>query len=534
MSPKTLLSIALSIAALSPVGRSSPLAGAQVVVPPVLVPNPNPNAPLAATVTLVTDVPTQVVLVLQDGIRPPQRFLAEKTFKTNHAVQVLGGHAGIHHDVRVELIDQAGVKTVWGPLLSFDPPALPAGFPPLDITVANTVAMEPGVTLFDATSTRSMMSASFLVILDKYGEPIWYYHNPLEAPREVKRMRSGNLIFISANHVVEIDMLGNHVQEWWPTALGAAGVPLGATHVDVDSFHHEITELPEAEVADFLSMGSELRVYANYPTSESDTTMTAPVANVVGDTILEFNRDGTVVKEMKILDILDPYRLSWDSLGNFWSPTYMTTTRDWSHGNAVVIDPADNTYVMSLRHQDALVKVDRDSGEIKWILGPHERWTAPWDQYLLTPIVTGTFGWQYHQHGPHKNAAGNWVMWDNGNRRTIPPELPLPANQWYSRAVEFQINPVAMTVKQIWAYGGPVNGFLSTFLGDADPMPTTNNVLVADGAKGLPPSLLTGRVAEVTHQRPPVLVFEALINDQSAQPASWTIYRGERLKGIYP
>ncbi|MEZ4241635.1 MAG: aryl-sulfate sulfotransferase [Myxococcota bacterium] len=41
----------------------------------------------------------------------------------------------------------------------------------------------------------------------------------------------------------------------------------------------------------------------------------------------------------------------------------------WSHANAVEVDPRDDTLIVSVRHQDAVLKLTRD-GEIRWILAP--------------------------------------------------------------------------------------------------------------------------------------------------------------------
>jgi hypothetical protein len=86
----------------------------------------------------------------------------------------------------------------------------------------------------------------------------------------------------------------------------------------------------------------------------------------------------------------------------------------------------------------------------------------------------------------------------------------------------------------MWIYGSLGSPDPSTFLGEADPQPITKNVIVADGAKGLPPAPPYARVAEVTHGRPPIPVFEIVIRDTSPVHAAWTVYRSDRLKSIYP
>ena len=126
-----------------------------------------------------------------------------------------------------------------------------------------------------------------------------------------------------------------------------------------------------------------------------DSTVVEPLANVIGDVIVEFRRDGTVVRRIPLLDVLDPYRVSYDSLGAYWDEHYGVTTRDWSHANALAFDAANDAWLVSLRHQDAIVQVRRN-GSLGWILGDPARWRAPWSWYLLS--APGGHAWQYHQH----------------------------------------------------------------------------------------------------------------------------------------
>jgi hypothetical protein len=125
-----------------------------------------------------------------------------------------------------------------------------------------------------------------------------------------------------------MDRLGLFVHKWYPGGHdGGAGMDADAILVDTDTFHHEMLLLPESEEADFLTLSSELRVYDNYPADVIDPTITEDGVNVVGDVIVEFKRDGTVVRETKLLDILDPYRMCYDSLHGFWSGPNTVYTR---------------------------------------------------------------------------------------------------------------------------------------------------------------------------------------------------------------
>ena len=254
---------------------------------------------------------------------------------------------------------------------------------------------------------------------------------------------------------------------------------------------------------------------------------------------MEFAPDGTVVRQWSLLDALDPYRIGYDSLGtSFWGDTYGALGRpdtelaDWTHANALAHDARDDTFVVSARHQDALVKLDR-SGAARWILGPHAGWSDPWRSRLLEP--RGDLEWPYHGHGVEVTPDGTILVFDNGNHRATPFDDPLPAEASYSRAVEFDVDEEALSVRQRWVYPpSDAERFYSSFLSDADWLPATGNVLITDGgrtrtvetADGEPAVRRWARILEVTRDEPAETVFELVIDDDS--PTGWHVYRAER------
>ncbi len=505
--------------------------------PPIVTPNANPAAPLTARLQITSNEPVIVEVGAKEVTRT-WRFTPTATFATTHDVPLIGFRPGRPHRLTIALRDAAGNRTVWPAGIVFTTPALPANFPPLTVPTSVPDQMEPGVTVAGMfwSSPQIAGTGSYLVYLDPTGQVVWLYESATSL-RDVTRMRNGNLLTWSDNrYVQEIDVYGSIVTTWWAARLGTVGAPPGAVMVDTDSFHHEIGELPEAEQADFIALSTEMRVFPNYPTSETDTTQTAPTGNVVGDVVVEFNRDGTVVREFKILDVLDAYRLCYGSLGAFFNVLYGMTTLDWSHGNSVVVDPSDDTWIISLRHQDAVIKVRRSDHQIVWIHGAHERWKPRWQPLLLTQVGS-PFEWQFHQHSADLDSAGNMILFDNGNYRVIPPTAPPPTSTWYSRAVKFLVDPVAMTTQQVWNYDGGGVPFFDGFLCDADPLPN-GNVLVTEGSRQVPMMNKTySRIFEVRDTSPGhQVVFDVIVNDPAGptpNPYNWNVYRSERYPSVY-
>ena len=120
------------------------------------------------------------------------------------------------------------------------------------------------------------------------------------------------------------------------------------------------------------------------------------------------------------------------------------------------------------------------------------------------------------------------MVFDNGNWRASPWDSRTPDRLNQSRAVEYRVDPVAMTVEQVWSYGwerGP-KSFVSR-MGDANLLPITNNVLITFGNMPNADDGVAARIVEVTHSEPADVVFELAITDGSGR------YRAERTPSLY-
>jgi Arylsulfotransferase (ASST) len=76
---------------------------------------------------------------------------------------------------------------------------------------------------------------------------------------------------------------------------------------------------------------------------------------------------------------------------------------DYAHWNSVAVD-ADGNWLASFRHLDAVVKINRSSGAIAWILG------GPCDQFGLTSPQKFS-----HQHDARRAPDGRLTLFDNNN-----------------------------------------------------------------------------------------------------------------------
>ena len=509
---------------------------------PTLDPNPNPSAPLVALLEIATDEPSSVTLHLKVGVS--ERDVEFDGMATSHSLPLLGLVAGQEHVVRVSVADARGNRADWPEPLRVTAEPLPEDLPPLEVRVSEPARMEPGVTLFSVSRFGIEEIYSLLLAVDPSGRVVWFYRTE-HSIADVRRIRSGHLLYEAGAgrdaNFVEIDMAGNVARKWHGASL--EGAARNSTAVDVTHPHHEVFEMPSGNL---LTLGSELRRMNNYPSSETSPDAPLEAATVIDDVVTEFTREGEVVRRWSLLDLLDPYRLGYDSLSEGRNSLFPDAgpTRDWAHANAVIHDPSDDSYVVSVRHQDALVKIGRDSGELIWILGNLEGWRGRWSDSLLLPEPFDML-WPYHPHAPALTGSGNLLVFDNGNYR-VRPFRPKPlSGSSFSRVVEYAIDAEGATVSETWPYGGPGDDiFYSPLVGDADWMPETGNVLVTDGGRvtdeqGRPSDdLSTGlrwaRIVELTHTTPAEKVFELIIRDEENPEVGWIVYRAERLPSLYP
>ena len=507
---------------------------------------PLAEAPLGMRVALTSDEPVQLSVHIADGTRTEQ-VLLDEAFRTEHTVPILGLRPGRRHDVTFVAVDAAGNSRATPPMtIETDP--VPADFPPLEVVASEPDRMEPGVTLFGTYHMTADGAVDddygLLVAVDAAGEVVWYYRAENAIVHAIP-LRNGNLLYQAApdnvwGTLVEIDLLGRVVGRWHSRAAADLAPP-GSVGVDVDSLHHDMLELPSGH---FAALGTELRVFGDYLASDSDLAAPRETRSVIGDVIVEFARDGSVLDEWHLLDLLDPYRIGYNSLDTgFWAGTYAALghdgadAADWAHANALVYDGATDAYLVSLRHQDAIVRVGRGSGELEWILGPEDGWVTPWRERLLTP--SGELDWPYHSHGVEVTPNGTLLLFDNGNHRAMPFESARPVDEWFSRVVEFDVDAAARRVRQVWDYDGAGERFFSSFLSDADWMSETGNVLITDGARvtevdaatedGAPATRRWARILEVTGSSPADTVFELRIVGDG--PDGWHIYRAGRWRG---
>jgi hypothetical protein len=482
--------------------------------------SPATNAPLAGLLTLTTDKDSLVSVSVNDGKKPWKRNFFD--YGTNHSETLLGFKADRTNEITITVSDQSGNTFTVAESLSFITAPLPTNMPTIRLLTNNVEKMEPGYTLFRVGNLTAR--AGYVTIVDNSGEVVWY--SELPAAMDVRQFTNGNLFFPLNNTTafVEVNMLGQTVKIW-------------NSPYPIDP--HEAFMTGHGT---FLYLSKIQGLNTNFPSSVTDPRAPLVTTNVSYYWILEMSKVNlpafSILNIWKFGDMLDPVRVDYLT---FQLPDQGV---DPEHPNAVLEDPADNSIIVSLRNQDAVIKFSR-SRQIKWILGPHDNWGAQWQRYLLKPVGT-PFEWNYGQHAPVLTPQGTLLLFDNGNCRAEPFAHPVPDEANYSRAVEFRIDEANMQVSQVWQFADTnKNRLYSGQLGNASWLPQSGNVLVTFGfisyENGAHPDTVAtnatiARIKEVTHEVNPSVVFDLELfetNNIQSDSKGCRVYRSYRIPDLY-
>jgi hypothetical protein len=194
------------------------------------------------------------------------------------------------------------------------------------------------------------------------------------------------------------------------------------------------------------------------------------------------------------------------------------------HTNAILYSPDDGNLIISIRHQNWLIKIDyangTGAGDIVWKLGYQGDFA----------LVGGTdpTDWFYAQHGPSftsTNTTGKFslALFDNGNDRYFPSghvQCTTGSSTCYSTVPLLDVDETGKTATLMF---NPTAPNFSFFGGNTEVM-KNGNVEYCE-SDGDPAG--DGEIYEVTQQVIPQTVWQMQATGQYA-------YRGQRIPSLYP
>ena len=143
---------------------------------------------------------------------------------------------------------------------------------------------------------------------------------------------------------------------------------------------------------------------------------------------------------------------------------------EWSHSNSLMYNAEADAYFVMSKFLDCLVKIDRSTGRLDWILGgPYSDFTLA-DGESVWSLEEGTPDSRLWSHSHMSDlwydpatGTGGFVVFDNGDYRSTQVQ---GRSKW-SRLAEFSFDERAGEVQETWSFVHP-SGAHTTLLGDLD------------------------------------------------------------------
>ena len=406
---------------------------------------------------------------------------------------------------------------------TFTTGALPSGVPSITATTSPGMAPQPGVELVDAVSLTGGKNYTF--VTDLAGNVIWVFNTSIiQAPNPIKLLSNGHFLINfsglpdgASSVLEEVDLGSNVIWQMTADQLNAAlaAATCAGCNITVAGTHHDFVTLPN---------GHLIVIAATQKLLSDNTTATGDVLIDLGD--ME-NVSGTNPNH-----IPQPVWV-WNEFDNLDTNRRPYMYPDWTHSNAVLYSADDGNLIISIRHQNWLVKVDYENGagdgHVIWKLGYQGDFT------LLDSTGApdnNDADWFFAQHGPSfvtKNTTGNFslVLFDNGDDRGVTTVVGgtcgvLGQPACYSTVPILNIDETAMTATLVM---NPTTPGYSFFGGNAEVL--TNGNVEYDECAAVPLPGAEGKIIEVPQSTPTQPVWQMQMSGQDA-------YRGFRIPSLYP
>lgn len=306
--------------------------------------------------------------------------------------------------IKSELIAESNNENAFNNNVTLYPDSLPDDFPGYTVKVNNPA---DGYIFFSSLIWIPDF-ARYIIIMDKYGVPVFYRHMPSRV-YDFQKQLDGNITFIEADNP-QFFVMNNKYEITDSVAMQ-------------NGYSADVHELRILEDGHYLLMGYDLQHVG------MDTVVTGgnPGAVVTGLVLQELDENKNLVFQWR----------SWDHF-KITDATYDISLTDslidYVHANAIETD-YDGNILLSCRHLDEITKINRTTGEIMW------RWGGKYCKNNQFNFLNDSIGFS-HQHCIRRLPNGNYTMFDNGNLH----------DPQFSRAVEYNLNQTDKTVTLVWEH----------------------------------------------------------------------------------
>jgi len=355
---------------------------------------------------------TDYVLRCQSGINTIQMTLSA----ASRGTITVGGRSGRSVTVQESLVEnQALIVSAPDPNSTSATPVsywircLPHDFPQLSVTKPGNPP--PGWYL-TGNLISAAGSAYYAMVLDANGTPVWY-RKPVGDPVNVTPLPNGAIAWWSSNSP-------GGWEEYDPNAQ--------ATHWLAGSVPIDPHELEPVSNGDLI-------VISNPTTSGVDLSALglSSTGSIVDCVLDEFDPNGAVVWTWRASDHI--------GVAESTHPYEVGQTRiyDPYHCNSVDTDPVTGDLLLSMRHTDAVYRIDRTTGAVTWKLGGNS--IASSEAQILT-VVGDPDGVFHAQHDARFQPNGDVSLYDD---QSWDPTLA-------ARGVEYHVDAITRTATLVWSY----------------------------------------------------------------------------------
>ena len=346
----------------------------------------------------------------------------------------------------------------------------PPATSPVQVSTPGAATPQPGIEMWNTLVPRNVNQ---IFATDLMGNVIWTYANQgtnEDSIQGIQLLPNGDFLMVlsylsslpaspfpgTINSIREIDLAGNTVREITMDALNQklAASNLRDAHGDpyqLKSFHHNVLALSNGH---WMLLATASRNYTDLSGSPGTTS-------VLGDALVDVDEASNPDWVWNAFDHLDINRRPM----NF---------PDWTHSNDMLYSSDDHNLLLSMRHQNWIVKIEfldgTGSGKVMWRLGEG-------GDFKLAGGTDPT-DWFYAQHGmnyftPNTTGVFRMELLDNGNDRIFPTRQVLckptdpTSPSCYSTVPLLEINEAAMTATLVSHYS-PGPSYFSFFGGNVE------------------------------------------------------------------
>jgi hypothetical protein len=369
---------------------------------------------------------------------------------TNSWISVPVTSIGVDDFVSVEYVNASGEAR------SFKIHTRPKGLPTPSVigntSIPGEIALTPGGPGF----------TSYLLLLSGKGEVIFYRKAPDTQASDFKKYRVEGKTFytyVTGRPVLPIGYFEGKVH-----VLNDRFTDIGVVDGALPNLAKGRSATIQSENHDFLFLGTDHYIVSTYYGRPLDNVPGVAGTALIVSSLLQEVVNGSVVFEWDSADHPELY-LESEEGNNFNDSTWS----DYAHFNSIDIDPRDDNLIVSFRNLNAILKIDRHTGDILWRFGG----TA--DSFGLTAhqIPQG-------QHSARLTATYSLLYLDNNTTCSgVPPMLsrfytpsdryggvaPCDQRPLDSRIVRVQLNEASKQVIEYQEWRFPNRSEVAAFSG---------------------------------------------------------------------